>query len=180
MSDDAGMSLKTSLGGFSLSPQASPAPKEMPQNMPKEMPEDMPKEMPEDMEKMIADYMEKGFLENIEALFKQDRSVWPSAARLVGDERIRVRLGAAALVEELSAAQVPGLESLADYLVPLLDNESPLIRGDAAYCVGLTGGAGHVRALEKLLSDENPDVREAARDAVEEILARAREIQGRA
>jgi HEAT repeat protein len=128
-----------------------------------------PASPPEDMAAMIADYMEKGFLENIEALFRQDPSVWPAVARLVGDERMRVRLGAAALVEELSAGRVPGIETLADYLVPLLTDESPLIRGDAAYCVGLAGGVGHVEPLEKLFGDENPDVRESARDAVEEI-----------
>jgi HEAT repeat protein len=130
---------------------------------------------PDDMEKMIADHMEKGFLENIEALFKQDASVWPVAASLIKDERFRVRLGAAALVEELSAARVPGLEVMADYLLPLLDDESSMIRGDAAYCVGLTGGVGHVEALEKLFDDENPDVRESARDAVAEIRGRARQ-----
>jgi len=145
-----------------------------PPNMPQDMPKDMPKDMPDDMEEMIADYMEKGFLENIEALFKQDASVWPAAARLVRDERLRVRMGAAALVEELSAARVAGLDALADYLVPLLNDESILIRGDAAYCVGLAGGERHIPPLEKLFEDENQDVREAARDAEEEI--RAREI----
>ena len=148
---------------------------------PLNVPKDTSPNMPENMEELIADHMEKGFLENIEALFKQDRSVWPTVARLVSDERIRVRLGAAALVEELDAALVPGLDALADYLVPLLNDESALIRGDAAYCVGLTGGVRHVAPLEKLIDDENADVREAARDAVEEILKRmrAREIQGR-
>ncbi|MBI5049430.1 MAG: hypothetical protein HZC11_00775 [Nitrospirae bacterium] len=54
-----------------------------------------------DLKTMILDYMENGFLENIIDMFKHDEALYPFIIDMIKDERVRVRLGAAALVEEL-------------------------------------------------------------------------------
>jgi hypothetical protein len=55
-----------------------------------------------EMKAMLIEYMGKGFLENIVALFKTDSSLCRFIADMLGDENLRVRLGATALVEELA------------------------------------------------------------------------------
>jgi ABC-type cobalamin transport system ATPase subunit len=55
-----------------------------------------------EMKNMLIEYMEKGFLENIIAMFRQDDSLYRFIADMLGDENLRVRLGATALVEELA------------------------------------------------------------------------------
>ncbi len=51
---------------------------------------------------MLFKHMDKGFLDNIITLSKQDRSLYRFIPDVPGDENMRVRLGATALVKELS------------------------------------------------------------------------------
>lgn len=53
------------------------------------------------MTDMILDHMDKGFLENIIDMFKKDETLYPVLISMLRDERMRVRIGATALVEEL-------------------------------------------------------------------------------
>ena len=115
---------------------------------------------------MIADYMERGFLENIIDMFKHDSTLYSMVGDLISDERIRVRIGITALMEEL-AGERPQVVSLAvPSLVPLLSAESPTVRGDAAYLMGLTGDSDAIEKLRPLLRDSDPRVVEI----VEEVL----------
>jgi HEAT repeat protein len=121
-------------------------------------------------EDMVSDYMEKGFLDNIVSMFKADRDACSLIVRLMRDERIRVRIGTVALVEELKAAALPWLDEMADLLLPLLEDESSLVRGDVAYCLGIIGRESHVEHLRKLTGDAQKDVSEAASEAIESII----------
>ncbi|GBE01840.1 hypothetical protein BMS3Bbin06_00220 [bacterium BMS3Bbin06] len=119
-----------------------------------------------ELREMIADYMERGFLENIIDMFKHDSTLYSMVGDLISDERIRVRIGITALMEEL-AGERPQVVSLAvPSLVPLLSAESPTVRGDAAYLMGLTGDSDAIEKLRPLLRDSNPRVVEI----VEEVL----------
>lgn len=122
-----------------------------------------------DLKTMVLDYMEKGFLENIIDMFKHDESLYPLITDMILDERIRVRLGATALVEELSSGMRESLAPLVPRLSLLLANPSPTIRGD---CANLLGIIRHKDALPFLLearNDEDGSVREIVKDAIEEI-----------
>ena len=55
------------------------------------------------MKAMLIEYMGKGFLDNIIAMFRQDRSLFRFVADMLGAGDLRVRLGTVALVEELAA-----------------------------------------------------------------------------
>ncbi|QWR78632.1 HEAT repeat domain-containing protein [Candidatus Magnetomonas plexicatena] len=120
-------------------------------------------------EDMVSDYMEKGFLDNIVSMFKADSDTHSLIVGLLRDERMRVRIGAVALLEELSEAKMPGLEHIADMLLPLLVDEISFVRGDAAYCLGIIGGPPHIEHLRKLTTDSEKDVREAALEAIDNI-----------
>ena len=119
---------------------------------------------------MIAGYMEAGFLENIVDMFKSDPALFKHLPGLVADERGRVRLGAAALVEELLPAYRADIERTVGSIARVaLTNENPAIRGDAAYLLELIGGEAATAALRAALGAEaDPAVREAIMDALKD------------
>jgi hypothetical protein len=121
------------------------------------------------MKKMLADYMEKGFLENIIAMFKQDKTLFPLIGELIADERSRVRLGAVALVENLKITDFDNILSAIPGIAGPLKSPNPTIRGDSAYLLGIIG---HKDALPFLLdasNDENELVREIAEESIDLI-----------
>jgi len=122
-----------------------------------------------EMRDMLIEYMGKGFLDNIIAMFKQDRSLYRFIADMLGHDTIRVRLGATALVEELAPGYHEELKSAVPGIIALLRHENPTIRGDAASVLGLIRDRSAIQALKSSLQDEHSGVREAARDALEEI-----------
>jgi HEAT repeat protein len=121
------------------------------------------------MQAMLVEYMGKGFLENIIALFRTDWSLVTFIPAMIGDENIRVRMGATALVEELAKERPDQLRPAVAGLVALLRHENATIRGDAANVLGLIGDPSATDALKELGNDPNASVREIARDALQEI-----------
>jgi hypothetical protein len=121
-----------------------------------------------EMRAMLIEYMGNGFLDNIIAMFKQDRSLYRFISDLLGNENLRVRLGATVLVEELVAEHREELAAAVPGVIGLLKQESPTIRGDAASVLGIIRGASAINALRACLHDEHPGVREIARDALAE------------
>ena len=121
------------------------------------------------MRDMLIEYMGKGFLDNIIAMFKQDRSLYPFVADMLGSESIHVRLGATALVEELSQDHREEMKASVPGIIKLLTHELSTIRGDAANVLGIIGDRSAIEALKDCLADSHPDVREAAQEALKEI-----------
>ncbi len=119
-----------------------------------------------EMRNMLIDYMGRGFLDNIIALFRQDATVYRFVADMLGDDNIRVRLGATALVEELAREHRNELKTAIPGLIALLSHENPTIRGDAASVLGMIRDETSAAALQACLKDDHPGVREAARDAL--------------
>ncbi|OGW33912.1 MAG: hypothetical protein A2010_02705 [Nitrospirae bacterium GWD2_57_9] len=123
----------------------------------------------EEMKAMLIEYMGRGFLDNIIALFRQDASVYPFIADMLGDESIHVRLGTVALVEELVKDHGQELRAAVPGLIGLLKHENPTIRGDAASVLGTIRDPSAQKALTASLEDAHPGVREAAREALADI-----------
>jgi HEAT repeat protein len=123
----------------------------------------------DELKTMVLDYMDNGYLENIIDMFKHDESLYPLVIEMIRDERVRVRLGAVALVEELIKTNREALVRLVPAIGGLLEDSSPTLRGDAAYVLGIIG---HAEALPFLLSakdDTNRFAREIIGDAIHEI-----------
>ena len=125
--------------------------------------------MEKEFQDMIADYMEKGFLENIIDMFKHDHSLCCLIGELIQDDRMRVRIGVTALVEELSGAGGIDLRAAVPGLLPLLHREEPVIRGDAVNLLGIIGDESALPALEEALADADPSVRMLAGEAMADI-----------
>ncbi len=122
-----------------------------------------------DISSMIADYMEKGFLDNIVDMFKHDSALYELTGDLIRDERLRVRIGVTALVEELKVRDMRNISLALPGLLPLINHGNPVVRGDVSNLLGIIGDREAVPFLEKLLADEDANVRLITREAIEEI-----------
>ncbi len=118
---------------------------------------------------MIADHMEKGFLENIIDMFRHDRALYSLTGELIQDERVKVRLGVTALIEELKTLDPANLPLALENLLPLLEYANDLVRGDAANLIGIIGDKKGLYLLKKLLDDKNKAVRLIAKEALDDI-----------
>ena len=114
--------------------------------------------------------METGFLENIIDMFRHDSTLYPLIGSLIQDERVRVRVGITALMEELKKLDADNISAALPDLLPLLSHTEPFVRGDAANLLGIIGDNRALPSLERLLEDENADVRLITHEAIEEIL----------
>jgi HEAT repeat protein len=123
------------------------------------------------LKKMLADYMENGLLDNILDMFKHDASLYAFVGDLMTDERMRVRIGASALLETLKQEDPDHVAKAVPFLLPLLKNPNPVLRGDAAYLLGIIGNAAVVPFLEEITNDENHDVKAIAEEAIRDIKA---------
>lgn len=118
----------------------------------------------------IAEFLGNGMLDELVALFKADPGLYQLLGELLADPRIGVRLGAAALVEELAVSDPGRRPVAAAALLPALVAADPVQRGDAAWLLGFVGGADELAALETIAAqDSNVDVREAAAEAAEKV-----------
>lgn len=118
----------------------------------------------------VAAFLGQGALDVLVSLFKADPTLYALLGELVASPEIGVRLGAAALVEELASADAVHRPEAAAALAPLLAAADPVVRGDAAWLLGFVGGAADLPALQRLASsDPSADVREAAAEAAARV-----------
>ena len=127
-----------------------------------------------DLKTMLADYMENGLLDNIIDMFKHDQSLYAYIGDLIADERIRVRIGATALVESLRKEDPENVAKAIPHLLPLLKAEAPVIRGDAAYLLGVIGKRDVLPFLNEIINDADTNVRMIAEEAIEDIAANSK------
>jgi hypothetical protein len=130
-----------------------------------------------DFRKMIADYMENGLLENIVDMFKRDKSFYEYAGDLLKDERMRVRIGTAALLETLEKEDPENAKSAVPFILPLLKDQNPVVRGDAAYLLGLIGGESIIPFLRELVDDADNNVRTIAGESIEDIHSKSGRVR---
>lgn len=123
----------------------------------------------DELKAMVLDYMGKGFLENIIDMFKHDEGLFPLIIDMIKDEKVRVRLGATALVEELIKQKPEPLIRLIPDIATLLKSENPTVRGDAAYLLSIIRHRDALPFLINAENDENPNVREIVKEAINNI-----------
>jgi len=124
---------------------------------------------PSDMKTMIADYMDKGFLENIIDMFKHDMNLYACVGDLLKDERLMVRIGVSALIDTLKQENPENIPKAIPSILPLLKDQSPVIRSDAAYLLGMIGHKDVLPFLTEAANDKDENVRIIVKEAIEEI-----------
>jgi HEAT repeat protein len=122
-----------------------------------------------DMKKMIADYMENGLLDNIIDMYKHDKSLYEYIGYLMSDERMRVRIGATALIETMKVEDPENVSKAIPSILPLLRKQDPVTKGDIAYLLGVIGSKETIPYLNELLKDGDVNVRTIAQEAIVDI-----------
>ena len=120
-----------------------------------------------DLLKVVGDFLELGHVENIVAMFKQDTDLYALTGKLIRDERFTVRLGTAVLFEELAQIRPEDISLAIPFLLPLLQEENPVLRGEAATILGIINTPAALRQLETLVDDPDPQVREIITDILD-------------
>lgn len=113
-----------------------------------------------ELKSVIADFLEMGHIENIIAMFRHEPRYYAWTGELLRDERFNVRLGIAVLFEELKIVQPEELEKALESLLPLLEDENPLLRGEAVSLLGVIGTKDAKKHIHSKSNDPNPQVRE--------------------
>ncbi len=96
---------------------------------------------------------------------------FPNFPELLIHETLGVRLGALVVVEEIAGAS-PGLaQELAPFCMEKFHQNPLPVQGDLLYALGLVGGTDAKNWLENQIQTiENPELKEAAKDALEQII----------
>lgn len=122
-----------------------------------------------ELKKVIADFLEMGHIENIISMFRQDPQYYRWSGDILQDERFNVRLGMAVLFEELKEIQPDELSKAVPSLLPLLDSDKSLFRGEAVSLLGIIGTAEARDLIRAKQDDPSPQVREMVDMVLEEL-----------
>jgi hypothetical protein len=104
------------------------------------------------------------FAEAVRAL--RDDAWLAALAELLRSGAMQERLGVMLLAERALEREPHALDAALPHVLPLLDSADAALRGDAADLLGRIAAPGARAALERLLADENPDVREIAEEGL--------------
>lgn len=124
----------------------------------------------EAFEQMLFDYLDNGYLESLITFFEHEPEQLKLIPKMLSDERIRLKVGAFAILEELKEKNRELLKSIVPNLAELLKSPSKNVRGDAAYALEIIGDASAKPALVEALSrEEDSQVKEFLEDALRSI-----------
>jgi HEAT repeat protein len=105
-------------------------------------------------------------------LKKQPQAILP----LYVSKEFSVRLAALVAMEEALEKDPRSLDPIVGDLAALLFSDDVALRGDTAALLGKVGNAAALPALRKAAGDPDPDVREAAQEAIQ-LLEKMLEIE---
>jgi hypothetical protein len=117
------------------------------------------------LQKSMISMIEAGRLAEAEQLLTSDEGL-RALAELMSAGEMQQRMGLMVLAEEVLEDDPHCLDGALPTLLPLLEVEDPTVRGDVADLLGKIGAPGAREGLERLLADENPDVRDIAAESL--------------
>ncbi len=122
----------------------------------------------QELKKVIGDFLEMGHVENIVAMFRRHPKYYDWTGELLDDDRFNVRLGLSILFEDLMNLQPEQTTLAIPSLLRMLENDSPLLRGEATSILGIIGTDEALSHVQVMLQDDSPQVREVATMILEE------------
>lgn len=124
----------------------------------------------EAFEQMLFDYLDNGYLENIITFFEHEPEQIHLIPKMIIDERLRLKVGAFAIIEELKSKKSEILKSIVPSLIKLLKSPEKNIRGDAAYALEIIADSSAKQSLIEALNEEqDPQIREFIEDAIKKL-----------
>jgi glutaredoxin len=116
--------------------------------------------------------VKEGDAEKLAGMMVADGDVYGGALELLADPDWSVRMGMMVVLEEVAMRSPDLVQRAYPYLVDLLNHGDANQRGDMAYLLGIIGDGRVLDPLKMLLNDMNPEVAEAAFEAVQKIQER--------
>jgi len=124
---------------------------------------------PEDMSDYFEELMTSGEINKVQEMVEQHPEYIQSLLDIMSSDKsgLSARVGVGAVFEHISGSDV--LINAIDTLGTYCQNPNARIRNDACYYLGLSLHQSAKKYIQPLLEDQDPDVRECATDALEEI-----------
>lgn len=124
----------------------------------------------EAFEEMLFSCLDKGYLENIITFFEHEPDQVYLIPKMLKYERLRVKVGAFAILEELKEKNPEILKKIVPALIELFSSEEKNLRGEAAYALEIIADPATKDALfEALKKEDDPQIREFIEDAIRSI-----------
>ncbi len=117
---------------------------------------------------VMADFLNMGHVENIVAMYRQDRRYYDWTGDLLTDERFTVRLGVSVLFEYLVEDGPDNVALAVPSLVRQLGNEKSWVRGEALSVLGIIGSREALAWVKTMVVDPDEQVVEIARDILQQ------------
>ncbi len=124
----------------------------------------------------LSEYLEEvlseGKIDLANKLIKRHPEALQNVLELMADPeaKINVRLGVGVIIEDM--AETKEFKVVIPRLIKYVSSEDARIRGDACHYLSLTKDSSTIPVIEKLLSDENEEVREIAQESLDELRAK--------
>lgn len=110
-----------------------------------------------------------GRISKVQQIVEKKPGLMPALFSIMAnkDSSLSARIGVSAVIEQLagSAQLIENIDILAQYC----QHETARVRNDAGYYLGLSRHLSAEEHLQALLEDENDEVREVAREALQDI-----------
>ena len=116
--------------------------------------------------------VKEGDADKLAGMMVADGDVYKGALELLADPDWSVRMGMMVVLEEVAMLSPDLVQSVYPNVVDMLDNGDANQRGDMAYLLGNIGNVNVLGPLNMLLNDKNPEVAEAAFEAIQKIQKR--------
>lgn len=117
----------------------------------------------------IAYLLEHGKLDRAIEWIEQGNAALDSLIPLLEDleAKMNVRVGTGAILEHFEDTQA--IRDIIPELIGLMQSDQPTIRTDACHYLSLTRSMGIIESLKKMEDDEDPQVRQVARESIESL-----------
>lgn len=116
----------------------------------------------------LGSMIEAGRLQEMAPLLRTTQGQ-AAMATVMQDGTMQQKMGLMLAVEQVLELNPHEMDASVPHLLPLLGSSNATVRGDVADLLGRIGAPGARDALTRLLEDDNPDVREVAEEAIEQL-----------
>ena len=123
----------------------------------------------EGLSEYLEEVLSEGNIDLANKLIKRHPEALQNVLELMADPeaKINVRLGVGVIIEDMAEAEE--FKAVIPRLIEYMSSEDARIRGDACHYLSLTKDSSTIPVIEKLLSDENEEVREIAQESLDEL-----------
>ncbi len=123
----------------------------------------------EGLSEYLEEVLSEGNIDFANKLLKRHPEALENVLELMADPeaKINVRLGVGVIIENMAESEE--FKVVIPRLIEYMSSEDARIRGDACHYLFLTKDRSYIPVIEKLLSDENEEVREIAQESLDEL-----------